>query len=255
MSPFTPRRAEGFSNVRTWFTAVVAFAILLAGCESTDKDSKLPVISASGKSAADRGTVFLKVFLDDDVRAKAPVDMQIKIDDKPVINRSFSFGPSSDDGQYQITLPTGSHTLSATSLRGKTQISRRFRVGRGDKKFIELYVTDQGRVKLTPQSKIRILKFVIKHRRKPQQKSFNPAMWMRLSAHRTDPGQPAARRNEPACRLTFRTGAARNQRPDQWGERMSDNGKSMAGEVELETVESAPSSWQRTWRDRRREGY
>lgn len=195
---------EGFNNVRTWFVAIIAAAILITGCETTDKDSKLPVISASGKSAADRGTVFLKVFLDDNVRAKAPVDMQIKIDDKPVINRSFSFGRSSDDGQYQITLPTGSHTLSATSLRGKTQISRRFRVGRGDKKFIELYVTDQGRVKLTPQSKVRILKFVIKHRRKPQQKSFNPAMWMRLSAYEPLLGNPQRRATNPSTDLRTR---------------------------------------------------
>jgi hypothetical protein len=154
----------------------------LSGCETTDDDSKLPIISASGKSAADRGTVFLKVFVDEDAQAKAPVDMQISIDNKPVINRSFSMGRGSDDGQFQITLPTGSHTLTATSQGGRAQISNRFRVRKQDEKFIELYVTDQGRVRLTRGSKIRIVKFVIKNYRKPQQKNFNPAMWMRLSA-------------------------------------------------------------------------
>jgi hypothetical protein len=168
----------------------------LSGCETTDDDSRLPIISASGKSAADRGTVFLKVFVDEDARAKAPVDMQISIDDKPVINRSFSMGRSSDDGQFQITLPTGSHTLTATSQGGRAEISKRFRVRKQDEKFIELYVTDQGRVRLTRGSKIRIIKFVIKNYSKPQQKNFNPAMWMRLSAlepnHGPDDSQPGA---------------------------------------------------------------
>jgi hypothetical protein len=183
MNRFTPFRVEGFSNVRiTIVIAVVGFMAGLTGCETTDDESKLPLVSASGKGAADRGTVFLKVFVDEDARAKAPVDMQISIDDKPVINRSFSMGHSSDDGQFQITLPTGSHTLTATSQGGRAEISKRFRVRKQDEKFIELYVTDQGRVRLTRGSKIRIIKFVIKNYSKPQQKNFNPAMWMRLSA-------------------------------------------------------------------------
>ena len=190
-----PLRGEGFSNVRACYAIAIAAGILFAGCETTKDDSKLPIISASGKSAADRGTVFLKVFVDEDARAKAPVDMEIKIDDKPVINRSFSFGRNSDDGQFQISLPTGSHTLSATSQRGNTQISKRFRVRKKDEKFIELYVTDQGRVRLTRDSKIRILKFVIKNYRNSQQKNFNPAMWMRLSVHQPmDDGDHSLRR-------------------------------------------------------------
>jgi len=143
----------------------------------------LPIISASGKSAADRGTVFLKVFVDEDARAKVPVDMQIKIDDKPVIDRSFSLGRDSDDGQYQITLPTGKHTLTATSQRAKADITKRFIVRRQQDRFIELYVTDQGRLRLTRDSKIRILKFAIRTYRNSRQKNFNPNMWMRLSAH------------------------------------------------------------------------
>ncbi|GMV94901.1 MAG: hypothetical protein AMXMBFR82_46790 [Candidatus Hydrogenedentota bacterium] len=163
--------------------AMIALALTFTGCETTSNDdARLPLISASGKSAADRGTVFLKVFVDEDARAKAPVDMQISIDDKPVINRSFTMGRNSDDGQFQITLPTGTHTLSATSQGGLAQIRKRFRVRKQDEKFIELYVTDQGRVRLTRDSKIRIIKFVIKNYSKPQQKNFNPAMWMRLSA-------------------------------------------------------------------------
>lgn len=162
---------------------MVSVALTFPGCETTSNDdARLPLISASGKSAADRGTVFLKVFVDEDARAKAPVDMQISIDDKPVINRSFTMGRNSDDGQFQITLPTGTHTLSATSQGGLAQIRKRFRVRKQDEKFIELYVTDQGRVRLTRDSKVRIIKFVIKNYRKPQQKNFNPAMWMRLSA-------------------------------------------------------------------------
>lgn len=163
--------------------ATLSLALTFTGCETTSNDdARLPLISASGKSAADRGTVFLKVFVDEDARAKAPVDMQISIDDKPVINRSFTMGRNSDDGQFQITLPTGTHTLSATSQGGLAQIRKRFRVRKQDEKFIELYVTDQGRVRLTRDSKIRIIKFVIKNYSKPQQKNFNPAMWMRLSA-------------------------------------------------------------------------
>lgn len=186
-----PRQAGGFSSVRISF--LIALGVLAAGftgCETTSNDeARLPIVSASGKSAADRGTVFLKVFVDEDARSKAPVDMQISIDDKPVVNRAFSMGRNSDDGQFQITLPTGSHTLSATSQGGLAQIRKRFRVRKQDEKFIELYVTDQGRVRLTRDSKIRILKFVIKNYRKPQQKNFNPAMWMRLSALDAGHGQ------------------------------------------------------------------
>jgi hypothetical protein len=191
--------------VRTYSIAFAALALLLAGCETTDKDSRLPLVSASGKSAADRGTVFLKVFVDEDARSKAPVDMEIKIDDKPVVNRSFSMGRKSDDGQYQITLPTGTHTLSATSQRANTQISKRFRVRKQDDKFIELYVTDQGRVRLTRDSKIRILKFVIKSHRNAQQKNFNPNMWMRLSDQRPihNEDDPQRRALNPQAGLPF----------------------------------------------------
>lgn len=166
--------------MRRLIVLTVALAWLACGCQ-TDKSAKgdLPIVKAASQAAAKRGTVFLKVFVDDDAKAKTPVDMQVAIDDKPLINRSFSFGRDSYDGQYQITLPKGRHTLSAVSNRGNVQVQKSFRVK--DRQFIELYVTDNGRWRLTPASKARILRFVIKTYRNPQTKTFNPAMWMRLS--------------------------------------------------------------------------
>ncbi|MCC6694123.1 MAG: hypothetical protein IT365_00705 [Candidatus Hydrogenedentes bacterium] len=160
--------------------ASLALAILLTGCETTESRSELPIVGASGKAGAKKGDVFLKVFVDDQAKSEAPVDIQVAVDDKPVISRSFYLGKDSDDGQYQLTLPKGTHVLSAMSQRGKAQIRRKFRVT-DDDKFIELYVTDNGRVRLTRESKIRILKFVIKNYRKPQTKNFNRHMWMRLT--------------------------------------------------------------------------
>ncbi|MCC6487876.1 MAG: hypothetical protein IT364_10285 [Candidatus Hydrogenedentes bacterium] len=163
-----------------WIAASLALAVLLAGCETTESRSELPVVGASGKAGAKKGDVFLKVFVDDEAKSEAPVDIQVAVDDKPVISRSFYLGKDSDDGQYQLTLPKGTHVLSAMSQSGKAQIRRKFRVT-DDDKFIELYVTDNGRVRLTRESKIRILKFVIKNYRKPQTKNFNRHMWMRLT--------------------------------------------------------------------------
>ena len=170
--------------------ASLALAVLLAGCETTESRSELPGVGASGKAGAKKGKVFLKVFVDDEAKSEAPVDIQVAVDDEKLIDRSFSFGRDSYDGQYQLTLPKGTHVLTAMSQRGKAQIRRKFRVT-DDDKFIDLYVTDNGRVRLTRASKIRILKFVIKNYKKPQTKTFNRNMWMHLTMQSTDTAQPA----------------------------------------------------------------
>ncbi len=191
-------REEGWSNVRRLIGIAIVTACLASGCQ-TDKSNKddFPIIKAASQAAAKNGTVFLKVFLDEAARAKAPVDVQVAIDDKPLINRTFMLvGRDNPDGQYQITLPKGTHTLTALSNRGRVQVQKNFRV-KGEH-FIELYVTDNGWLRLTPESRRRILRFVIKNYRKPQTKTFNPAMWMRLSSAVAD--EPMEMEERPLVR-------------------------------------------------------
>jgi hypothetical protein len=135
--------------------------------------------STSGSSNNKRGKAFLHVFVDDNAKALGPMDVQVLIDDKLAINRNFSLGRNVSDGKYLLELPVGRHRLTAQSSQANSRVTRSFTIK--DEIFIELYLTKEGKAKLTPKSKISIAKFVIKKMKEPRDKQFHPALWTRMT--------------------------------------------------------------------------
>lgn len=140
----------------------------MSGCSTT-----------GGSDHAKRGKAFLHVFVDDDAKSMSPMDVQVFIDDKLAINRNFSMGRNVNDGKYLLELLQGRHTLTAVSSRANTRVTRSFTIK--DEIFIELYLTKEGKVKLTPKSKLSIAKFVIKKMKEPREKQFHPALYTRMT--------------------------------------------------------------------------
>ncbi len=154
-----------------WAVCALSIAMLAAaapGCAST-----------SGSSNNKRGKAFLHVFMDDNAKALNPMDVQVFIDDKLAINRNFNLGREANDGKYLLELLQGRHSLTAVSSRANARVTRSFTIK--DEIFIELYLTKEGNVKLTPKSKISIAKFVVKKMKEPRDKQFHPALWTRMT--------------------------------------------------------------------------
>lgn len=147
---------------------LVALSLGTLGCETP-----------SGSGNAKRGKAYLHVFVDGKAQAMSPMDVQVFIDDKLAINRNFSLDRNANDGRYLLELARGRHSLTAVSSRANTRVTRSFTIK--DEIFIELYLTKEGKVKLTPKSKISIAKFVVKKMKEPRDKQFHPALWTRMT--------------------------------------------------------------------------
>lgn len=148
-------------------------AALASGCETTSGSG-----TGQGVNVGEKGRLFLKVFVDEKARAHGPVDVKVALNGEEVINRTFTLGKDSYDGQYQFILPPGQHTLSAFSQKAQATTTRKFYV-RNDY-FIQLYVTESGKWRLTPASRRSIIRFAWRKARGKPTGTFNPALWMHV---------------------------------------------------------------------------
>jgi len=156
---------------RAVHTALILSTIIVAGCQSTG--------GSGGGASSKHGTLFLKVFNDEGQRI-GPTDIKLKLDGAEILNRNFTTDPSGYDGQYQIRLPLGKHTLEASSLQGSAFTSRAFKVK--DETFLQVYVTEEGKWRFTPSSKRSVARLVIKRMREARGINSNPALWMIIPA-------------------------------------------------------------------------
>jgi hypothetical protein len=167
--------------MRAVLTLAALLAALVTGCETTSGSG-----SGEGVNIGEKGRLFLKVFVDETARAHGPVDVKVALNGEEVINRTFLMGKESYDGQYQFILPPGEYMLSAFSQKAQTKATRKFYV-RNDY-FIQLYVTEGGKWRLTPASRRSILRFAWRKARGKPTGAFNPALWMLVPAT----GRPTA---------------------------------------------------------------
>lgn len=145
-----------------------AISLLAVGCETTGG-------SGGGAGATKHGTLFLKVF-NEDGQSLGPTDIKLKLDGAEILHRNFAMDENSYDGQYQVTLPQGRHLLEASSMQGAQFTSRAFNLK--DEAFIQVYVTEEGKWRLTPSSRRSLGRLVIRRVREARGIYSDPALWM-----------------------------------------------------------------------------
>jgi len=161
--------------------ALVALALALAGCES-DGGGNSHVLG--GGRLPKNGTLFMKVY-NQDASKTGPADVQVKLNGEKIVDRAFSMGADSYDGQYQIRLPQGRHTIEASTPQGATFTSRA--VNLKDTAFVQIYVTEDSKVRLTPGSQRSLARLVIKRMHAASGVNSDPALWMIIPAPKPAP--------------------------------------------------------------------
>lgn len=158
----------------------ISAAVLASNCES---DS-----GGSGGSAnirlPERGTLFMKVF-NEDPSATGPTNVEVTLDGSKILERAFAMDARSYDGQYQVKLPQGRHVLQATTEQGAVFTSKSFNLK--DKAFIQIFVTEGKKVRLTQGSRRSLARLVIKRMRAARGINSDPALWMILPTPQPSP--------------------------------------------------------------------
>ena len=153
----------------------VSVAVLASNCQSDGggpgggADIRLP----------ERGTLFMKVF-NEDPSATGPADVQVTLDGEKILDRNFTMDEKSYDGQYQIKLPKGKHVLQASTEQGAVFTSKAFTLK--DKAFVQIYVTEDKKFRLTKDSRRSLARLVIKRMRASRGVNSDPALWMIVPA-------------------------------------------------------------------------
>lgn len=195
--------ARGYSLILAGILLAAAQGCATPELTGTGGSVELRNMTKQAPANSDRGTLFLKVFIEEPNASTPPTDIQIKLDGKEIVHRSFSMGRESYDGQYQIKLPNGRHTLEVSSQRAQAQKTKKFYLN--DTVFIEVYITDKGQYLLSRESRQSIARFVIKKSREARGQNSNRALWMMLPSPRPEPGY---RGKQPSLGKTPRTAPA-----------------------------------------------
>ena len=159
--------------------AVAGLAALALGCQTGGGSS-----GAGGGRLRDHGTLFMKVF-NEDASKTGPAQVEVKLDGEKILDRNFTMGEKSYDGQYQVRLPQGRHLLEASTPQGGTFTSRAFNLK--DKAFIQVYVTEDSKWHLTSGSRRSLVRLVIKRMREASGAKSDPALWMIIPAPTPSP--------------------------------------------------------------------